>query len=76
MEISEYYRVSVAAEHCDVRRSTLLSAIERGELPAKALGCGLPIVRLADVEVWKAQPRQPGPKPKKKPKAAKRRRKG
>jgi hypothetical protein len=64
---AEYYRVAVAAKLCGVNRTTLLSAIERDELPAQLLGCALPIVRLVDVQQWAGQVRTAGRPPGKKP---------
>lgn len=64
MNPSEYYRIGIAAELTGVKRTTIASAIERGELPAEVLGCTLPVVRLEDVKAWGKVKRKRGPKPK------------
>jgi excisionase family DNA binding protein len=63
MEPSKYYRVAIAAELAGVKRTTLVSAIERGEVPAEILGCTLLVVKLTDVRKWAKQERKPGRKP-------------
>lgn len=60
----KYYRVAVAAVECGVNRTTLLSAVARGDIPTVELGCALPLVKLADVKRWASEERKRGPKPK------------
>lgn len=69
METSKLYRVAIAAAETGVNRTTLLSAIERGEIPSETTGCGLPLVTLAEVRKWAAHAgkRKRGPKAKGQP---------
>lgn len=60
--IADHYPISAAATACGVHRRTLLSAVERGEVPCQRLGNGTPVVRLPDVRRWAGQTRRPGPK--------------
>lgn len=60
MQVDALYRLAAAAELCGVSRTTLLSAIAREELPVARTGCGLPLVRLADVTAWAKTPRKLG----------------
>lgn len=64
MDVAKLYRIAVAARDVGVQRSTLKSAIDRGEVAVFESACGLPMVRLADVVQWAAQERSRGPKPK------------
>ena len=61
--INSLFRLKIAAERCKVKRTTLLSAIDRGEVPTENTGCGLPLVRLADVRKWAKKDRPVGRKP-------------
>lgn len=63
----KYHRIADAAQRCGLNRRTLLSAVERDELPAATLGCGLRVVNLAAVRAWKRKERKRGPKPQAKP---------
>lgn len=63
MKMSDYYPISAAAKICAVHRRTLLSAVQRGELPFDRLGNGTPVVRLPDVRAWAKKKRKRGPKP-------------
>jgi hypothetical protein len=75
MDVSQLSRVAVVAKLLDIKRSTIKSAIERGEIAAHESACGLPMVRLSDVEAWASVTRKRGPKPLNS-KPARKRRKG
>lgn len=64
IEACEYCRIAFAAQEAGVKRTTLLSAVNRGDIEVVEMGCRLPLVRLADVKRWAAEERQRGPKPK------------
>mgnify|MGYP001467085321 CR=1 FL=1 len=59
----QYDTVSRAARVTGVARSTLQSAVERGEVELILLAGGTRIVRIDDVRAWIAQgaDRRPGP---------------
>ena len=63
MDVAKLTRIAVAAESAGVNRSTLKSAVERGEVKSYRSACGLPMILMADVMAWAKAPRQPGPKP-------------
>lgn len=67
MRVSESCGLKYAAHKTGVARTTIQSAVERGEIPSEKDMGGVPHVRLADVEAWnaKAGERRRGPKPKK-----------
>lgn len=56
--LDQLYRITRAAESCGLPRSTLESALQRGEIPTHYTACGLPLVLLADVRHWQQQRRQ------------------
>lgn len=64
IQLNKLYRLSNAARECGIARSTLESAILRGEIPPHYTACGLPLVKLADVEKFRkaAGTRRTGPK--------------
>ena len=64
MDAAKYYRIAWAAEAEGIARTTLQSAVERGELPVVVTGCGVSLVTLADVRAWARVERRPGRKPK------------
>lgn len=55
MKTKELYRIAVACQEVGLARSTVRSAIERGEIKAHQTGCGLPLVSLHDVRLWAAR---------------------
>lgn len=63
MDAKKLTRIAIAAQAAGINRSTLKSAVERGDLPVYQTACGLPLVVQADVEKWAKQERQRGPKP-------------
>lgn len=65
MEPRKLYRIASAAKRTGVARSTIKSAVERGEIKSFKTGCGLPLVALTDVYRWygKSNERKRGPKP-------------
>ncbi len=63
MDAQKLTRIAIAAQVAGVNRSTLKSAVERGDLPSYLTACGLPLVVQADVNKWAKQERQRGPKP-------------
>ena len=61
------YSVTAAAQTCGLRRTTIRSAIERGDLVAHRTGCGVPLVQIEDVVAWAATSRPRGRPPRKQP---------
>lgn len=51
---------SVAARLADIPRTTLLSAIARGEIRTQKLAGGTIVVVVRDVKTWKTKERRPG----------------
>lgn len=60
MKTSQLYRIAVACETLGLKRGTVRSAIDRGEIPVETTGCGLPLVRLEDLRKWAAKDRKVG----------------
>ena len=60
MKPASLYRVAIAAKKCGIARSSLVSAVARGEVAVEHTGCGLPLVTLQAVRAWK-QAERPGP---------------
>jgi len=60
---TEYATVTGAARELGLVRTTLLSAIARGEVEPVTLADGMRIVRLDDVNAWAKVIRKRGPKP-------------
>ena len=60
----EYGTATEAARLCGVNRTTLLSAIERGDPVdcVRTIGGSL-LIRVASASEWSRQPRKRGPKP-------------
>jgi hypothetical protein len=50
---SVLWRVKYAAQEVSIPRTTIDSAIERGELDCYYTACGLPLVLIEDVREWK-----------------------
>jgi hypothetical protein len=63
-KLSEHATVGVAARLTGVKRTTLQSAVGRGEVDLRLLAGGTVVVRIADVEKWRdaAGDRSPGRK--------------
>ena len=64
IDTSKLYRIAIAAQRTGVGRTTLLAAIDRGELTVYETGDGLPLVTLADVRKWAKKERRIGRPPK------------
>jgi hypothetical protein len=60
MNCGQLYRITFAAEELGLRRSTLATAIARGEIRVYQTACGLPLVTLADVREWTTHERKVG----------------
>ncbi|MEM9354599.1 MAG: hypothetical protein AAGB04_00155 [Pseudomonadota bacterium] len=67
--LADLYRLSHAADRCNIGRVTLTAACNRNDLPSYTTACGLRLVTLEDVRAWKRagrgknRTRKPGPKP-------------
>ena len=63
MDAAKLSRIAHAADAAGIARTTLLSAVERGEVRIYRTACGLPLVRQEDVSAWALVERKRGPKP-------------
>jgi len=52
IKIKDYDVIGKAAEKCEIERSTLRSAVNRGELTTQKLASGTVIVKISDVKKW------------------------
>ena len=53
MDSKKIMRVGEAAKATGIKRTTIIAAIDRGEIRSYPLACGLPTVRLTDVVGWR-----------------------
>lgn len=60
------FSLSEAARRCEVLRTTIRAAVDRGEIPCVEMGSGERYVALAAVRMWKrkSKTRRPGRKAK------------
>lgn len=63
METNKLYRVTMACKKLGIHRTTVNSAIERGEVETHQTACGLPLVTLAELKRWNKRERKLGRKP-------------
>ena len=56
-------RIATAAQETGVKRTTILAAIDRGEIPVSMLADGLKLVTVADVLKWDKKARTMGRPP-------------
>lgn len=60
----KYKRIALVAEELGVPRTTLISAMDRGEIKGAETACGLPLIDPEDAARWAADDsRRPGRKP-------------
>ena len=52
--IKTLYTLTAAAAECGIKRTTLASGMERGEIKEYNTGCGLRLVKLAEARKWAA----------------------
>ena len=60
----KYKRIGLVARELGVPRTTLISAVARGEIDGAVTACGLPLIDPASAKRWAAdETRKPGRKP-------------
>jgi len=64
-DLDQWGAITTVAKDLEINRSTLRSAIKRGEIPVVTVYDGLQLVHAPSAAEWKEQDRKPGPKPKK-----------
>ncbi len=64
MNVKNLFRIGIVAKKTGVPRTSIMTAIDRGEIAVYHSACKLPMVTLADVQKWGKEERPMGRPPK------------